>query len=179
MIIASIDERFNQPSFVAYKHMETLLIGFLESKDISVQMEYLKENYAEDIKLEYLFVQLDIFKMLMKNTKISCFSDVLNEVKSLDTAQKNMISEVIVICKLLQVNPATSTSAERSFSMARRVKTWLRANMSQKRFTHLALLNSHKSRTDRIRLVDVANEFASLNENRKRNFGTFIGADAS
>lgn len=137
VIIASIDERFNQPSFVAYKHMETLLIGFLESKDISVQMEYLKENYAEDIKLEYLFVQLDIFKMLMKNTKISCFSDVLNEVKSLDTAQKNMISEVIVICKLLQVNPATSTSAELSFSMARRVKTWLRANMSQKRFTHL------------------------------------------
>ena len=28
LIIASIGERFDQPSFVVYKHMETLLIGF-------------------------------------------------------------------------------------------------------------------------------------------------------
>ena len=87
-------------------------------------------------------------------------------MKSLDTAQKHMISEVIVICKLIQVNAATSASEERSFSMARRVKTWLRANMNQNSFTHRALLNS-----------DVANEFASLNENRKRNFATFTEAD--
>ena len=179
LVIASIGERFNQPSFVVYKHMETLLIGFLKSEDISLQIEYLKENYPDDIKMEYLSAQLEIFKELMKNTKIVCFSDVLNAVKSLDTAQKHMISEVIVICKLIQVNPATSASAERSFSMARRVKTWLRANMSQKRFTHLALLNSHKNRTDRIRLIDVANEFASVNENRKRNFATFTEADLS
>ena len=32
-----------------------------------------------------------------------------------------MITEV-VICKLLLVNPATSATGERSFSMARRVK---------------------------------------------------------
>ena len=68
--------------------METLLIGFLKSEDISLQMEYLKENYADDIKMEYLSAQLDIFKELMKNTKIICFSDVLNAVKILDTAQK-------------------------------------------------------------------------------------------
>ena len=88
--------------------------------------------------MEYLSVQLDIFKELMKNTKIICFSDVLNQMKILDTAQKNMISEVIFICKLIQGNPVTSASAERSFSMARRVKIWLRANMNQNRFTSLA-----------------------------------------
>ena len=35
LIIASIGERFNQPCFAAYKHTETLLIGFLKSEDIS------------------------------------------------------------------------------------------------------------------------------------------------
>ena len=50
-IIASIGERFNQCSFVVYKHMETRLIGFVKSEDISLQMEYLKENYADDIKM--------------------------------------------------------------------------------------------------------------------------------
>ena len=157
--------------------METFLIGFLKSEDISLQMEHLKENYADDIKMECLSAQWNIFRELMKNTKIICFSDVLNAVKSLDTAQKHMISEVIVICKLIQVDPATSASAERSFSMARRVKTWLRANLNQNRFTHLALLNSHETRTDKLRLIDVANEFASVNENRKRNFAIFTETD--
>lgn len=49
--------------------------------------------------------------------------------------------------------------------------------MSQKRFNNVALLNSHKTRTDALRLVDVANEFVSRNDNRKRNFGTFTDAD--
>ena len=88
-----------------------------------------------------------------------------------------MISEVITICKLLLVNPATSATGERSFSTARRIKTWLRANISQKRFTHLAILNTHKTRTDNLRIVDVANVFASRNENRKRKFGIFTEQD--
>ena len=169
-IISSIRERFKQPSFVAYKNMETLLIGYLNSEDTSAEMDYLKENYANDIKTEYLSAQLDIFKLLTKDTKIVCFTDVLNAVKRLDAAQKQMISEITVICQLIQVNPATSATAERSFSMARRVKTWLRANMTQKRFTHLALLNAHKTRTDKIRLCDVANEFASVNIYGNRSF---------
>ena len=85
-----------------------------------------------------------------------------------------MITEVIVICKLLLVNPATSVTGERSFSMARRVKGWLRANMKQKRFNNVALLHTHKTRTDKIRLLDVANEFVQRNENRFRNFGKFV-----
>ena len=39
------------------------------------------------------------------------------------------------------------------------------------------ILNAHKARTDKVRLVDIANEFVSRNENRKRNFGTFTEAD--
>ena len=81
-----------------------------------------------------------------------------------------MITEVIVICKLLLVNPATSATGEQSFSMARRVKTWLRANMKQQRFNNAALLHTHMARTDKIRLLDVANKFVQRNENRFRNF---------
>ena len=82
-----------------------------------------------------------------------------------------MITEVIVICKLLLVNPATSATGERSFSMARRVKKWLRANMKQQSFNNVALLHTHKARTNKIRLLDVAKEFVQRNENRFRNIG--------
>ena len=37
--------------------------------------------------------------------------------------ERRLIGEVVIICKLLHVNPATSASTERSFSMARRLKT--------------------------------------------------------
>jgi uncharacterized membrane protein YjjP (DUF1212 family) len=88
----------------------------------------------------------------MKEKKLEYFAEVLDAVKNLDHNTQQMISEVITICKLLLVNPATS---ERSFSTARRIKTWLRANMSQRRFSHLAILNTHKIRSDNLRLVDV------------------------
>ena len=42
-----------------------------------------------------------------------------------------------------------------------------------------ALLHCHKDRTDRIRLLDVANEFVKRNDNRKRNFGIFTKDDIS
>ena len=88
--------------------------------------------------------------------------------------ERHMITEVIVICKLLLVNPGTSATGERSFSMAR-----LRANMKQQRFNNVALLHTHKARTDKIRLLDVANEFIQRNENRFRNFGKFTDLDLS
>ena len=58
--------------------------------------------------------------------RLIALSKFLTEaVKSLTEHERHMITEVIVICKLLLVNPATSAIGERSFSMARRVKTWL------------------------------------------------------
>ena len=61
----------------------------------------------------------------------------------------------------------------------RRVKTWLPANMKQQRFNNVSLLHTHNARTDKIRLLDVANEFVQRNENRFRNFGKFTDLDLS
>ena len=101
------------------------------------------------------------------------FDDILAKIKQLSEAENCMITEIITLCKLLLVNPATSAAGERSFSSARRLKTWLRSTMTQTRFSNLTILNTHKQRTDKLCLIDVANEFTALNENRKSNFCTF------
>ena len=111
--------------------------------------------------------------MLVKDGEFTCLDDILAKIKWLSKAGKCMISEIINRCKLLLVNPATSAADERSFSSARRLKTWLRSMLTQTRFSNLTILNTHKQRTDKLRLVDAANEFAALNKNRKNNFGTF------
>ena len=114
------------------------------------------------VDVRTLNVQLEIFKVLMKDGEFTCFDDILAKIKQLSEAEKCMITEIITLCKLLLLNPATSAAGEGSFSSARRLKTWLRC---------------HKQRTDKPCLIDVANEFAALNENRKSNFGTFKESD--
>ena len=131
------------------------------------------------VRTRYLFSQLEILKVLIKHVQMNCFADVLKAVKSLSDHERHMITEVIVICKLLLVNPITSAIGERSFSMARRVKAWLRANMKQQCFNDVALLHINKARTDKIRLLDEANEFVQRNENRFRNFCKFTDLDLS
>ena len=128
------------------------------------------------VDVRTLNVQLEIFKLLMKDGEFTCFDDILAKIKQLSEAEKCMITEIITLCKLL-VNPATSAAGERSFSSARRLKTWLRSTMTQTRFSNLTILNTQKQRTDKLCLTDVANEFAALNENRKSNFGIFKESD--
>ena len=43
--------------------------------------------------------------------------------------------------------------------------------MGDERFSNLAVLNGHKRRKDSIFIADIAQEFVSSNEDRKRNFG--------
>ncbi len=66
--------------------------------------------------------------------------------------------------------PISSASAERSFSAMRRIKTFLRASMSDKRLSNLALLAierdiSYKLLQDPSKLID---EFVKAGENNKR-----------
>ena len=75
---------------------------------------------------------------------------------------------------LLLINPATSASAERSFSMARHLKTWQRSTMKQVRFNALAILNFHNDVADTIDLNAVGNEFIAKSHQRKTFFGTFV-----
>ena len=66
--------------------------------------------------------------------------------------------------------PATNAQSERSFSAVRRIKTYLRSRMSQKRLNNLMLLHVHKSETDDLDLIDVANDFIAHSEHRKQFF---------
>ena len=113
----------------------------------------------------------------MKDGEFTCLDDISAKIKQFSESEKCMISEIIIICKLLLVNPATSAAGERSFSSARRLKTWLRLTMTQTRFSNLTILNTQKQKTDKLSLIDVANGFAVLNDNRKSNFSTFKESD--
>ena len=83
-----------------------------------------------------------------------------------------LIPSIINIIKLQAVNPAASATAERTFSFARNLKTWLQSTMLQARFDSLGLLKFHKEQTDNLNLLNVVNEFVSK-ETRLSLLGRF------
>ena len=54
------------------------------------------------------------------------------------------------VSRILAVIPATSCSAERSFSALRRMKTYLRSTMGQDRLNNLAIINIERAASNRV-----------------------------
>ena len=92
---------------------------------------------------------------------------------SLSESKRKQIPNLINICQLFIVNPATSCTVERSFSTARRLKSWLSPSMTTKRFNALPILNSNKDLTGKLDLMEIGNEFISKNDERFGQFGRF------
>ncbi len=75
------------------------------------------------------------------------------------------------LCKFLAVIPATSCSAERSFSCLRRLKTYTRNTMAQSRLNFLAVLNIVRAFTNRVmRNVDKIVDIFGQRKNLKSYF---------
>ncbi len=77
--------------------------------------------------------------------------------------QRELLSEVCQLFQLLLVIiPATNAVSERSFSVLRRVKTYLRSTMAQDRLNHIMTLHIHRGLTDDLSLIESANRWCHL-----------------
>ena len=82
----------------------------------------------------------------------------------MSATQKELLSEVCKLARLILVMPATNASRERSFSSMRRLKTYLRNTMCQSRLNHVMLLNIHQEKLDALSMDDIAEEFIQGND---------------
>ena len=72
----------------------------------------------------------------------------------------NFYPNIKLLLKILITLPVTTASAERTFSMLRRLKSWMRSTMGESRLTGLALMASATDVT--ISPDDVADKFLSM-----------------
>jgi hypothetical protein len=178
VITSSIKTRFEQPSFGAFLNLKSFLLQSINDSSIDDEVvTFLKDTYSEDLDVDLLIVESAVLKAMLKDSEIKCFRDVYKRVKRYCKCERNLIPNMVKLIEVLLVNPATSCTPERSFSTARRMKTWLRSTMTNKRFNSLSILNIHKDITDKLDLVDVGNEFVSLYDSRHHYFGTFEASD--
>ena len=114
---------------------------------------------------------------MFQGSNCTNFSDILEHLESLHPTKCTLRPNLLTIVHLILINPATSCNPERSFSVARRIKTWLRSTMTTKRFNNLSILSIHKEVADSINLVNIGNEFASKYDRRRMNLCNFVSSD--
>ena len=159
-----------------FEKLETLLLDVLSDKDVSDKIEEVRKTYGDDIQFERLPCQLELFRIMLKDEDIVCFADIHKAAKKFTFGQMDAVCEVMKIIFLILICPATSATAERSFSLARRLKTWLRSTMEASRFNSLSILCQYKERSRNMDIVNIANLFVH-NDNRFSHFGLFTNGD--
>jgi len=162
--IMQLTEKFNKESVgvKSYLQLEAMLLSGKVNQAVCQKYPELNSNSMS--------LQLGMFADQNEYTTL----------KQAQTVLHNMIPEVRCIfaqverlIRLMLLCPASSCSAERSFSALRRLKTWLRSTMSQPRLNAVTLCHVHQDIMDSIDIKKLAEEFASRSDIRRGLFGNW------
>lgn len=178
LIINTVEGRFNQKDYKLYARCEQLLIKAANGEDFSSDLKTVVEFYKDDFNEPNLHSCLISLSCNIKtsDSPITLMS-IIKYCQYLSSGQKYLMRDVIKLCKLILVVPATNAVSERSFSALRRLKTYLRSTMTQQRINNCMVLHVHDDLTDMLNLIDIANDFVFESEHRASIFGTFVTED--
>ena len=100
-------------------------------------------------------------------------SDTLAEFAGKSHDVRNLLNAVERLFKFLVVLPASSATAEQSFSTLRRLKNYLRLTrpITQERLNHVVVHHVHKTRVDALDINKIKQLFIHANEYRRSVFG--------
>ena len=136
-----------QESFRCYIQMETLLVKAANGDDYEADFKFLEASFSEDVDTGALPGHATKYFGGYVKEKISCFDEIQLSVSKFPEPEKKLHcnSGAQTICM-----PGTSAAGKRAFSSAQRLKTWLPSRMGD-----LAVVNSHKRRTDSVSIADM------------------------
>ena len=125
--------------------------------------------YADGVEITALPSVLLVLRTMFESLEPVHFGDIAGKLKTTSPQEHVIINNVVTVIKIVVTTGATSATPGRSFSLARRVKTWLRSGMTQKRFNALAILHKHKDIVDKPSLVAIGNDFVDHPPNQQNN----------
>ena len=160
--LANLDAYFTSTDLTEYGKLTDMLVTGVYNAVVS-------ERYPEltaDLEQELAFFH--------KNFTVTHISDLQDEFESMTPEARRMFQQVERLLRIILVNPASSCTAERSFSSLRRLKTWLRSTMTQSRLNHLMLCNVHSDLLEKMDSQIIAEKFISNKPDARRKvFGCF------
>ena len=163
LLLSEFTQRFNQPAFSILQEIERMIIDSCNGKS-HVMSSNFEVLYADCLEILKLKSQLSLLPDVLK-TGNTDYKMGIKKVTSLNTVchlfetckfPKTMLSKVHKVLQLYLTIPLSSATAERAFSTLRRLKSYLRSTMTQKRLNHVVLLNTHKEHLEKICIHDIA-----------------------
>ena len=203
--IDQIDQKTNCPLLLTFKEMEnTFLRGVINDNDDDYEPSIgdILRNYgsyptspfvnltAQVVKEEIKFVKKRWRRCYEKHKhdkpRLREICDDVMNMASEDMSNEDYFFQweinapnLLKMIALLRVAAGTSSYAERTFSLSRKIKNWLRCHMSDNIFNALGMLAWYnKEELDKI--VDfkkIANLFVDEVDGRKASYGTFTKDD--
>ena len=134
-------------------------------------------HFSDDVSVKHLkweFMNLHTQCKTELSGTLNCFHDVLDLFAVLKKGSFNFkvsSPNVYKLLRLVMIHPATTATCERSFSLMRVIKSYLRSTMTDKRFNHLSVLKHYTDELMEIDLEDVMAEFVAANDARLNTFG--------
>lgn len=160
--LAELSNRFDEKNVIIMKGVSSCTPSssiFLSLNELTAFAD------AYGIETGTLQVECSLLKLQISHTN--------QEVTSLADFGCYLLSHLPAyrtVCDLVRVSltiAVTSTESERSFSTMKRIKTRLRATMSQDRLSDLSVLSIEKEIARAIKNDDVIDEFAATDKNRR------------
>jgi hypothetical protein len=128
--------------------------------------------FADDVNFSALNVELGMMSICKANGTIPQFDSLSTMAATLldkPPEVRALFTETVKVANLLLVVPATSATAERSFSNLRRVKTWQNSTVTQARLNSVVLLHCYREMQPN--LDQIISDFVGLNDYRRKFFG--------
>ena len=163
LLVAEINRRFDQPGMRKLLVIERLLTGIPEPNDLNTILN----SYQIFLQSRSSLVrQLESLKDLCDGRQ-SNLSEVFCKLQEVYQKMLHVLfKDVFILARIYLACPVTSVECERSFSLMRRLKTWLRRTTGQSRLNHELI---HSARA--VDLDEVIADFVGLNDQRQDDFG--------
>lgn len=139
----------------------------LSSIELQKSAEILQKSYPKDLDTSFINEVIQ-FQGHLKNVTIDApktISEMLQFVKCKDLISVYPYIEIAL--RIFLSIPATNCTSERTFSVLKRIKSYLRSSMTQDRCSALAILCIESDITSTLEFDEVINSFANLRSRKK------------
>ena len=89
------------------------MLKAIKGEETSTEMKTVLSTYSAKVSDTELEAQLATFRVMMRGNsdQVKCFNDILDKIKSLNEHERYLIGQVVTLCKIMLVIPATSATA--------------------------------------------------------------------
>ena len=169
--------RFGQSEFLPeVLSLESLLLKAANGDNYESELESVRNGcFGSDLNLPSLDKQLPLLVDVTKQGFVHKVTSIrtITDAMSNNPSYKLILSEIHKLLRLYLIVPITSATSERTFSVLKRLLVYLRSTMTEKRLNNCLLVHVHKEIVDELDLKEIAVEFISVNDERRKYFGKY------